>query len=101
MLIGLHNRAEVLLYLHQLAFCGIAKGDQIDAGGSSSGDDPGETVGEGDTGSGRGAAHVPYGEVLAEYEARATRALDRADVPPSLRALVRAYFDRLAGRTPT
>jgi hypothetical protein len=76
-------------------------GEQLDAGGAGSGDDPGQTVGEGDTGSGRGGAHVPYGEVLADYEQRATRALDRAAVPPSLRALVRAYFDNLAGRGPS
>ena len=32
-------------------------------------------------------------DVLAATSAEATRALERADVPPSLRALVRAYFD--------
>lgn len=75
-------------------------GDELDAGGSNTGTDPGQTVGRGNTGSSRGGSHVPYGRVLADYEARATRALDRADVPPSLRALVRAYFDNLAGRGP-
>jgi hypothetical protein len=40
---------------------------------------------------------VPLSSVLPRYDAEATRALDRLAVPPSLRAQVRAYFDRLAG----
>ena len=75
-----------------------AEGEQLDAGGDPTGRDPGETVGRSDTGSGTGASFVPLADVLADYENRATRTLERADIPPSVRALVRAYFDALAGR---
>ncbi len=72
-------------------------GDDLAAEGGGQGD-AGETVGRGDTASGRGPARVPAAEVLDSYERRAITALERADVPPSVRALVRAYFDALSGR---
>ena len=36
------------------------------------------------------------GSQLPRYLEMASRALDRAEIPPSLRAFIRAYFDRLA-----
>jgi hypothetical protein len=71
-------------------------GEQIDAGGRPTGNDPGQTTGQGDTTSRAGGAYVPVADVLADYQARATEALESTDIPPSLRALVRDYFDRLA-----
>jgi hypothetical protein len=73
-------------------------GEQLDAGGTATGNDPGQTVGQGSASSGQNGARVPVADVLGDYEERATRALERADIPPSLRDFVRAYFDNLAGR---
>jgi hypothetical protein len=72
------------------------EGDRLDTPGTRTGDDPGQTAGRGNTSSNRGGAYVPLADVVADYEAQATEALGRADIPPSLRALVRAYFDQLA-----
>jgi hypothetical protein len=72
------------------------EGDELNTDGTPSGNDPGETVGRGNTASSAGGTFVPLGEVLAGYQARATAALDRTDIPPSVRVLVRAYFDRLS-----
>ncbi|CAB4585680.1 unannotated protein [freshwater metagenome] len=41
---------------------------------------------------------MPLAEQLPGYTARATEALDATAVPPSLRALVLAYFDSLQNR---
>ena len=43
-----------------------------------------------------GGTFVPLSDALPRYRAEATRALDTLDIPPSLRALIRAYFDALA-----
>jgi hypothetical protein len=42
-----------------------------------------------------GQASVPLRDALPQYEAQATTALERPDVPAEDRALVRRYFDRL------
>jgi hypothetical protein len=70
-------------------------GETENAGGNPSGDDPGQTVGTGNTTSSAGGSFVPLSRVIAAYETQATAALDRADVAPSVRALVRSYFDLL------
>jgi hypothetical protein len=71
-------------------------GDQLDAGGVNGGTDPGQTVGRGNGQTGSGAAFVPLSDVIADYRDRAGRAVERADIPPSQRDLVRDYFDTLA-----
>jgi hypothetical protein len=40
---------------------------------------------------------VPLSEAAARHEARATEAVERGDLSPSQRALVRAYFDQITG----
>jgi hypothetical protein len=35
--------------------------------------------------------------VLERYRAKATRAVERGDLPPSLRDVIQAYFDQLSG----
>jgi hypothetical protein len=44
-----------------------------------------------------GAARVPVADVIDRYARQATTAVDRAGIPPSVRDLVRDYFERLAG----
>ncbi|MFN0090523.1 MAG: hypothetical protein ACKVWR_09705 [Acidimicrobiales bacterium] len=74
-------------------------GDTLNAGGSATGEaPPGEVVGSADGPTRDGAALVPLAKALPSYEARATEALDRGDIPPSQQAVVRGYFDRLASR---
>ncbi|MGH9285485.1 MAG: hypothetical protein ACRD0M_07400 [Acidimicrobiales bacterium] len=70
-------------------------GAQLNAGGAGN-EGPSETVGRTDGPSRAGAALVPVASVLPRYAAEATRALETLSLPPSLRALVRAYFDGLA-----
>jgi hypothetical protein len=41
---------------------------------------------------------VPLADALSSYAQEATTALDATAVPPSVRALVVAYFDALQGR---
>jgi hypothetical protein len=72
----------------------IDEGDELDLDpNATDGDD--ETVGRTDGQTSRGEAYVPLSRALPRFVEQATRALDRAQVPPSLRAFVRAYFDRL------
>ncbi|MGH9243683.1 MAG: hypothetical protein ACRD29_05070, partial [Acidimicrobiales bacterium] len=71
-------------------------GDELDTGGTPTGTDPGETTGRGNTSSQAGGSYVPWGDVFSGYQRQATEALDRTSIPPSLRVLVREYFDRLA-----
>ena len=69
----------------------------LDAGGTNSGTDPGQTVGEGNGASGSGGARVPLADALPSATDRAGRAMERPGVPPSQRSLVQAYFDNLNG----
>ncbi len=57
-----------------------------------------ETVGKGDGPTQAGSQRVPLADALTTYQNQATSALDAAEVPPSVRALVVAYFDALQGR---
>jgi hypothetical protein len=74
-------------------------GETFNVGGNPTGNDPGQTVGQGNTTSGTGGSYVPVNQVIADYLAQATSALDQADIPPSMRALIQAYFDALAAGT--
>jgi hypothetical protein len=71
-------------------------GEDIDVGGAGSGD-PGETIGKGNGGSTAGQARTPLSKALARYQRQATRAIERGDLPPSMRSLIQAYFDQLSG----
>lgn len=64
---------------------------EIDGG---SGD--GALVGRGDAPTERGQTLVPYTQVLPDYLVSAAAALEQLDVPPSMREIIRTYFDRLA-----
>ena len=76
---------------------GSTDGDQLIAEGDAA-DGRNETVGKGDGATRRGGRIVPLADAFPTYDAEATTALDRLQVPPSVRALVRAYFDGLGGR---
>jgi hypothetical protein len=69
-------------------------GEQIQLGGRP-GQGPTFNAGKGQGPSRATGARVPLERALPRYRAEATRALDSLDLPPSLRALVRAYFDSL------
>jgi hypothetical protein len=71
-----------------------SNGDQLRANGRS-GQGRSETVGRGNGPTNRGESIVPLGQALDRYRSEATAALDQLDIPPSLRALVRQYFDSL------
>jgi len=72
-------------------------GETLDAGGTPNGGDSTE-VGKGQGTSTAGGSRVPVSGALPRYEEKATRALDQAKVPPSVRSLVDDYFRRLAQR---
>jgi hypothetical protein len=74
----------------------FGQGEQIDAGGGTGAGD-GETVGAGDGQTRAGGTRVPVADVIGRYSRQATAALDRPGVPPSVRDVVREYFERLAG----
>ena len=76
---------------------GSTDGDQLIAEGDAA-DGRNETMGKGDGATRRGGRIVPLADAFPTYDAEATTALDRLQVPPSVRALVRAYFDGLGGR---
>jgi hypothetical protein len=61
-------------------------------GGSGQGD----IVGRADAPTQAGQSLVPYTDGLPSYLADAADALTRLELPPSLRAVVRNYFDLLA-----
>lgn len=71
-----------------------ADGEDLEAGGSPNGE-PGEVIGQGNGTTNRGSAQVPLSEAVANHEDQATAALERGDLPPSKRDLVRNYFDQL------
>ena len=69
-------------------------GEQINLGGRP-GQGPTTAAGRGQGLHRASGARVPLERALPYYRAEATRALDSLNLPPSLRALVRAYFDSL------
>lgn len=69
--------------------------DQIQVGiGGGTGE--GAVLGRADAPTERGDSIVPYSEVLPSYLSEAADALDSLTLPPSMRDIVRTYFDRLA-----
>ena len=64
------------------------------------GNGPGEVQGKRAGPNQASGAVVPISSVIGSYQAQATQALSSMAVPPSLRDLVRAYFDRLANPEP-
>jgi hypothetical protein len=73
-----------------------SNGPDLNAGGPVGAGPTGGTVGQGAGPNTAGPASVPVSDALPRYEPQATAALDRLDLPPSVRDLVRAYFDGLA-----
>jgi hypothetical protein len=71
-------------------------GDQLNATGQL-GDGPTQAAGKGNGPSTVRAGQVPLAQVLPRYQAEATAAVARLNLPPSQRALVQAYFSALAG----
>lgn len=69
-------------------------GEQINLGGRP-GQGPTTAAGRGQGLNRVTGAQVPLERALPRYRSEATRALDSLNLPPSLRALVRAYFDSL------
>jgi hypothetical protein len=70
-------------------------GEQLNLGGSQ-GQGRDRTIGKGQGPTAAGGTRIPLSQALPRYSAQATRALEGLNIPPSLRALVRAYFDSLA-----
>jgi len=73
-------------------------GERIVVPGQS-GEGPSSTAGRGNGPTRRGAARVTVREALPSYRLEAGRALQRLDLSPSVRSVVRSYFDSL-GATP-
>ncbi|MGH9021838.1 MAG: hypothetical protein ACRDV9_01840, partial [Acidimicrobiia bacterium] len=71
------------------------QGDQVGLGGIA-GAGPDRVVGRGQGPTRSGAVRVPLERALPRYRTEATRALQALDIPPSMRALVRAYFESLS-----
>jgi hypothetical protein len=69
-------------------------GEQVNLGGQP-GQGPTTAAGRGQGLNRVSGAQVPLERALPRYRAEATRALDSLNLPPSLRALVRAYFESL------
>ena len=73
----------------------FTNGDQL-LGDPLANDGPGEVQGKVAGANQAGGVVTPLAEALPRYAAQATEALDTLSIPPSLRDLVRAYFDQLA-----
>lgn len=71
------------------------QGRQVDVEGRQ-GEGPSEITGKEQGPTRAGDALVPLERVFPRYRDEASRALATLDIPPSLRALVRAYFESLA-----
>jgi hypothetical protein len=71
--------------------------DEVNADPNRS-DGESETVGKSNTTSSSSGGAVPLSQALPKYQQRATAAVDQMQIPPSLRALVKAYFQRMAER---
>ena len=73
-------------------------GERIVVPGQS-GEGPSETTGRANGATRTGAARVTVREALPSYRVEAGRALSRLQLSPSVRSVVRSYFDSL-GETP-
>jgi hypothetical protein len=70
----------------------LINGEQVVVPGQS-GAGPSETVGRGNAPTRVGSSRVPLRNALPAYRVEASRALNRLELSPSVRSLVRAYFD--------
>ncbi len=75
-------------------------GEDINLGGQQGDAGQDQVVGREDGAGQRNESLVPYLDVLAEYQDRATRTIERAGYPTRLRGLVRDYFDIIGGVEP-
>jgi hypothetical protein len=66
------------------------------AGTAAETDEPEPVVEQHDAPSADGVARVPLSQRAAAYQAQATAAMQRPDVPPAVRALVSRYFAGLS-----
>jgi hypothetical protein len=69
-------------------------GEQLNVAGRP-GEGPSRVVGQGNLVDPVNAPLVPLAQAFPSYRQRASEALTRLDIPPSMRAVVRAYFDSL------
>jgi hypothetical protein len=71
-------------------------GDQLNVTGRP-GNGQSQVVGQGNLTDPVNAPLVPLAQAFPRYREQASEALSRLDIPPSMRAVVRAYFDSLDG----
>ena len=74
-------------------------GGETGSVGGGTGPGLGGTVGTTNGQTNRGSSQVPVSDVLDSYARQATDAMNNPSVPPAVRALVLAYFNRLQGAT--
>ncbi len=67
--------------------------------GGGSGSGQGGTIGTTNGQTNNGSSNVPVADVIDDYTREATAAMNNPSVPPSVRALVLAYFNQLQGKT--
>jgi hypothetical protein len=65
---------------------------------SGSGNGSSTQIGKTNGANGLGSSRVPLSQALPQYQSQATRALDGANIPPSVRELVRQYFSGLGNK---
>jgi hypothetical protein len=72
-------------------------GDTATVGGGT-GNGQGGTIGKTNGQTNNGSSNVPVADVIDDYTRQATDAMNNPTVPPSVRALVLAYFNQLQGK---
>jgi len=73
----------------------LSGNQEVQVQGQDSGQSSGERLDTTDGPTGRGTTQVPLSQALPSYRQEATRALDSLEISPSVRSLVRTYFDSL------
>jgi hypothetical protein len=73
-------------------------GGETGSVGGGTGSGQGGTIGTTDGQTNSGSANVPVSRVIDDYTRQATDAMNNPAVPPSIRALVLAYFNQLQGK---
>ena len=74
-------------------------GGDTETVGGGSGSGQGGTIGTTNGQTNSGSSNVPVADVIDDYTRQATDAMNNPAVPPSVRALVLAYFDQLQGKS--
>ena len=67
--------------------------------GGGTGSGQGGTIGQTNGQTNSGSSNVPVSDVIDDYAREATDAMNNPAVPPSVRALVLAYFNQLQGKS--